>query len=72
MDTTVQKWGNSLAIRLPKAFADEIGLDQGSEIDIQIIDVSVGEGSREYLTARCAEKFLVLTELVEKRWLKHN
>lgn len=38
MDTTVQKWGNSLAIRIPKAFADEVGLDQSSEIDIQIID----------------------------------
>ncbi len=38
MDTTIQKWGNSLAIRIPKAFADEIGLDQGSEIDIQIVD----------------------------------
>jgi len=38
MDTTIQKWGNSLAIRIPKAFADEVGLDQGSEIDIQIID----------------------------------
>lgn len=38
MDTTIQKWGNSLAIRIPKAFADEVGLDQGSEIDIQIVD----------------------------------
>jgi antitoxin MazE len=38
VDTTIQKWGNSLAIRIPKAFADEIGLHQGSQIDIRIVD----------------------------------
>jgi antitoxin MazE len=34
MRTRVQKWGNSLAIRVPKSFADEIGLAQYSSIQL--------------------------------------
>ena len=30
----VSKWGNSLAIRLPKALVDELGLKAGDEVDI--------------------------------------
>ena len=29
MLTKIQKWGSSLAIRIPKALADEAGLEQG-------------------------------------------
>jgi antitoxin MazE len=32
----VQKWGNSLAFRIPKSFADEIGLRQNSSIQLMI------------------------------------
>jgi antitoxin component of MazEF toxin-antitoxin module len=28
MKTRIQKWGNSLALRIPKAFAIESGIDQ--------------------------------------------
>ena len=30
MKATIQKWGNSLAVRIPKAFADELGLERDS------------------------------------------
>jgi antitoxin MazE len=30
----VAKWGNSLAVRLPKSLVDELGLQPGDEIDI--------------------------------------
>ena len=30
----VSKWGNSLAVRLPKALVDELGLKEGDEIDV--------------------------------------
>ncbi len=36
MKARIQKWGNSLAVRIPKAFADEIGLDQGSSIQMMV------------------------------------
>lgn len=34
----VQKWGNSLGIRIPKALAMEVGLEEGSEIDLDVED----------------------------------
>lgn len=30
----VSKWGNSLAVRLPKALVDELGLKEGDELDV--------------------------------------
>jgi antitoxin MazE len=35
MKLKVAKWGNSLAVRLPKRYADELGLKAGSRIDLQ-------------------------------------
>jgi antitoxin MazE len=32
----VQKWGNSLAVRIPKAFAEEIGLDRDTPVDLSV------------------------------------
>jgi len=32
----VAKWGNSLAIRLPSAVVDGLGLKEGDEIDVRI------------------------------------
>ena len=36
MTTTVQRWGNSLAIRIPKAFALEAGLAEDTEVEIGV------------------------------------
>ena len=36
MRVRVQKWGNSLALRIPKAFAAETDLDPGSEVDLTL------------------------------------
>ncbi len=33
MATTLQKWGNSLGIRVPKAVADQLDLKSGTEVD---------------------------------------
>ncbi len=34
----VAKWGNSLAIRLPAAVVEVLGLKEGDEIEIQVAD----------------------------------
>ncbi|MEM9951708.1 MAG: AbrB/MazE/SpoVT family DNA-binding domain-containing protein [Chloroflexota bacterium] len=34
----IQKWGNSLALRIPKTFAEEAGLDNDSPVEIRIVD----------------------------------
>jgi antitoxin MazE len=36
---TVQKWGNSLALRIPKTAADDVGLSEGTDV---LIDVCNG------------------------------
>ena len=36
MKTAVQRWGNSLAIRIPRAFAQETRLGNGTEVDLQL------------------------------------
>jgi len=34
----IQKWGNSLAIRIPKSFASEARIEYGSDIDLLVKD----------------------------------
>ena len=34
MRAQVKKWGNSLALRIPKALAEEAGLDSGSNVEL--------------------------------------
>jgi antitoxin MazE len=36
MVTKIQKWGNSLGLRIPKSFAKDAGVDEGSPVDISI------------------------------------
>ena len=36
MVTTIQRWGNSLAVRIPKAFAAQAQLTENSDVDISI------------------------------------
>lgn len=31
-----QRWGNSLAVRIPRAFAAEVGIEEGTEVDISL------------------------------------
>jgi antitoxin MazE len=38
MKTRIQKWGNSLALRIPKSFALETGLDQDVIVDVALVD----------------------------------
>ena len=36
MRVAVQKWGNSLALRIPKAVAEESRIRQGSVVDLRL------------------------------------
>ncbi len=38
MKTRIQKWGHSLALRIPKSFALETGLDQDALVDVALVD----------------------------------
>lgn len=39
--TTVQKWGNSLALRIPRSVAQDARLHQGSIVDVTIVAGSI-------------------------------
>jgi antitoxin MazE len=39
----VSKWGNSLAIRLPSAVVDALGLKEGDQIEVQVAGKRVFE-----------------------------
>ena len=36
MKTAVQRWGNSLALRIPRAYAAETQLSEGSEVELTL------------------------------------
>jgi antitoxin MazE len=38
MKTRVQKWGNSLALRIPKSFADEVGIQKETSVEVSLAD----------------------------------
>ena len=38
MRTKVQRWGNSLAVRIPKSFAQEVGVMDGSLVEMRLVD----------------------------------
>lgn len=59
MKTRVQKWGNSLALRIPKAFASEVGLKSDSPVDVST------EGGK-LVIAPVAEPQLTLKQLLAK------
>jgi antitoxin MazE len=57
MRVRVQKWGNSLALRIPKSFATETALDSGAEVDLTL------EEGRLVVTPRRAPSY-ELSELL--------
>lgn len=39
--TKVQKWGNSLAVRIPSHIAEQAAIQQGSEIELSVENQSI-------------------------------
>jgi antitoxin MazE len=58
MKARVQKWGNSLALRIPKSFATAVHLTQDSLVDISLVD-------GKFLIAPIIEQKLTLEQLLE-------
>jgi len=57
MQTTVSKWGNSLALRLPRHIAEGVKLTEGQTVEFEIAD--------ESLIVRPARKRFKLADLLE-------
>jgi antitoxin MazE len=57
----VFKWGNSLAVRLPKALVDELGLKEGDQLNViaarnSAIEVETREDQRRRALDRMAAR----------------
>jgi antitoxin MazE len=38
VQTKIQRWGNSLGLRIPRALAADVGVEAGAEVDVSIRD----------------------------------
>jgi antitoxin MazE len=38
MKTQVQRWGNSLAVRIPKVFASQMGVSENTTVELDMVD----------------------------------
>ncbi len=38
MRSRIRKWGHSLAVRIPKSFAIEAGLDENAVVELAVVD----------------------------------
>ena len=54
MKTRIQKWENSLALRIPKSFADEAWLEQDSSVEVSLKDgkLVIAPGAKSRPTLR--------------------
>jgi antitoxin MazE len=59
MKIQIQKWGNSLAVRIPKSFAQEAHIDRGT-----LVDLALEEG--EIIIRPVVEPQYSLNELLAK------
>jgi len=59
MKTRIQKWGNSLAVRIPRPFANESNLREDSPVDITV-------RNGKLVVAPIPEPEYTLAELVEQ------
>jgi antitoxin MazE len=55
MRTQVKKWGNSLAVRIPRSFAAEAGLTPDAPVEMRLVDGSLVVTSVARPDARLAE-----------------
>ena len=58
MQTKIQKWGNSLAVRIPKPFALNVNIKQN-----ELVDLSIDKG--KIIITPIAQKEYSLEELLE-------
>lgn len=65
MKTRIQKWGNSLALRIPRSFANEAGLQKETTVELSLADgklmvtpVTKPKPTLEELLARITEENL--------------
>ena len=65
MKMQIGKWGNSLAVRLPKEIVDKFGLKEGDVIDTASLEADLARALEEGLAKR---REAALKRMEELRW----
>ena len=71
MKTSVQKWGNSLALRIPKAFAEQTRLRKGASVSLTLQNGSMVVkplGRRKYSLKELVSKITPQNRHPETDW----
>ncbi|MFC1745889.1 AbrB/MazE/SpoVT family DNA-binding domain-containing protein [Candidatus Riflebacteria bacterium] len=56
MKANIARWGNSLGLRIPKTYANEIGITEGSEVELVVEGSSIVIKPRKYTLDELLEK----------------
>ncbi len=71
--TQLAKWGNSLALRIPKAIADSAGLRKGDPVSLRVSEeggIVVSPGRRRYRLAALVSRITAKNRPEETDWGK--
>jgi antitoxin MazE len=69
--TQLAKWGNSLALRIPKAVADSAGLRNGDPVSLRVSEdggLVVSPGRRKYKLAALVSRITAKNRHGETDW----
>jgi antitoxin MazE len=61
MQTKIQRWGNSLGLRIPRSFAEDAGVKAGSPVDISVRDGDLVVRAAKRRTYRLSELLAKVT-----------
>ncbi len=61
MRTRIKKWGNSLAVRIPRSFAADVGLEADVDVEMALVDGSLVITPVKRGDARLAELLVRVT-----------
>jgi antitoxin MazE len=72
MNTTIQKWGNSLALRIPRAVARQIHVSNGDSVELQVEadGLRIRSARRRYRLAQLVGKITPANRHTETEWGK--
>jgi antitoxin MazE len=65
MKMQIGRWGNSLAVRLPKSLVERFRLKEGDEIDLEAMATALASASTEEMQQRREN---ALRDIANTRW----
>ena len=68
MKTRVQKWGNSLAIRLPASVVETLELKEGDEVEVQVAGERAFDIARDKGRERALARIRAFRKKIPADW----